>query len=76
VPRLDALVRLAFATPDKAKRHKLMVDAQKILFDTGGTIIWGFLSSLNVTSTKMNGITPSVIRDLGNYDLSKAWLAS
>jgi peptide/nickel transport system substrate-binding protein len=75
-PRLDALVRRAFATPDKAKRHKLMVDAQRILFDDGGTIIWGFLSSLNVSSSKVNGITPSVIRDLGNYDLSKAWFAA
>jgi peptide/nickel transport system substrate-binding protein len=75
-PKLDALVRQAFATPNKAKRHKLMVDAQRILFDEGGTIIWGFLSSLNVSSTKVNGITPSVIRDLGNYDLSRAWIAA
>jgi peptide/nickel transport system substrate-binding protein len=75
-PKLDALVRRAFATPNKTNRHKLMVDAQQILFDDGGTIIWGFLSSLNVTSKKVSGITPSVIRDLGNYDLSRAWIAA
>jgi peptide/nickel transport system substrate-binding protein len=75
-PKLDALVRQAFATPNKKKRHQLMVDAQQILWDTGGTIIWGFLSSLNVTSKKVNGITPSVIRDLGNYDLSRAWFSA
>jgi peptide/nickel transport system substrate-binding protein len=75
-PKLDALVRQAFATPDKTKRHKLMVDAQQMLFDDGGTIIWGFLSSLNVSSKKVNGITPSVIRDLGNYDMSKVWIAA
>jgi peptide/nickel transport system substrate-binding protein len=74
--KLDALVRQAFATANKTKRHNLMVDAQQLLFDEGGTIIWGFLSSLNVVSKKVNGITPSVIRDLGNYDLSKAWISA
>src|SRR5262249_30672589 len=72
VPQFDALIKKAFSTANARKRHALMADAQQILYQTGGTIIWGFLPSLNVTSKRVRGITPSVIRDLGNYDLSGA----
>jgi len=72
--QLDELVGKAFAEPDEQTRIQLMKDAQQILWDRGGTIIWGFLSLLDATSAKVEGITPSVIVGLGNYDLSKARL--
>ena len=75
-PRLDALVRQAFASGNQATRRRLMVDAQEILWDDGGTVIWGFLPNLDARAAKVRGLAPSVIRNLGNYDLSKVWFAA
>jgi peptide/nickel transport system substrate-binding protein len=70
----EALIQKAFATPDVDKRKPIMVEAQQMLFDEGATIIWGFLPNIDAISAKVHGITPSVIRSMGNYDFRKAWI--
>jgi peptide/nickel transport system substrate-binding protein len=70
----EALIEKAFATPDVDKRKPIMVEAQQMLFDEGATIIWGFLPNIDAISAKVHGITPSVIRSMGNYDFRKAWI--
>ena len=73
-PDFDKLITEAFATPDPDKRKPIMVEAQQMLFDEGATIIWGFLPNIDAVSAKVHGITPSVIRSMGNYNFRKAWI--
>jgi peptide/nickel transport system substrate-binding protein len=73
-PDFEKLIKDAFATPDVAKRKLVMADAQQLLFDEGATVIWGFLPNIDAVSKKVHGITPSVIRSMGNYNFRKAWI--
>jgi peptide/nickel transport system substrate-binding protein len=72
----EQVVGQAFASPDPDKQKQLMGDAQQILWDRGGTLIWGFLPVIDAVSEKVRGITPSVIRSMGNYDFRRTWLAA
>lgn len=72
----DKVVADAFASSDEATRTQLMIDAQQILWDRGGTIVWGFLPIVDAVTDKVRGIAPSVIRSMGNYDFRNAWLAA
>jgi peptide/nickel transport system substrate-binding protein len=75
-PQFEKLIRSAFATPDTDKRTPIMAEAQRLLFDRGATVIWGFLPNIDAVSTKVHGITPSVIRSMGNYNFRKAWITA
>jgi peptide/nickel transport system substrate-binding protein len=72
----EQVIADAFAASDEARRTQLMTDAQQILWDRGGTIVWGFLPIVDAVTAKVRGITPSVIRSMGNYDFRNAWLAA
>lgn len=74
-PEFERVVADAFASTDEAQRKQLMVDAQQILWDRGGTIVWGFLPIVDAIREGVGGIEPSVIRSLGNYDFRKAWVS-
>lgn len=74
-PSYDRLIQRALAQPNPAKRRKLMVDAQRMLWDEGGYIIWGFRNALDASSTRVRGLFPSVIRPLGYYDFTNTYLA-
>ncbi len=69
--KFDRLFAKALASPDAAKRHAILGQAQRLLWNQGGMIIWGFLNNLDAVSTKVQGITPSVIRPLGYYDFRR-----
>jgi peptide/nickel transport system substrate-binding protein len=73
-PRFDSLTRQARRTLDAAKRTELYHEAQKILWDQGGYIIWGFENYLDAYSSKVHGLNPSVIRYLSWYGFHKAWI--
>jgi peptide/nickel transport system substrate-binding protein len=73
-PRVDSLYKQAQATSDPKKQKELMFALQNILWHQGGTILWGFLPNLDASSKRVHGITPSVIRNLGNYTVTNAWL--
>jgi peptide/nickel transport system substrate-binding protein len=52
---------------DEAKRNTLLKDAQKIEYDEGGYIIWGFRRQVDGYSSKIQGLKPSRYLPLGSY---------
>jgi peptide/nickel transport system substrate-binding protein len=74
-PGFDRIVAEARRTVDDKKRHALWVEAQKMLWNQGGYIIWGFLNNLDATSSKVHGLKPSAVRPLGWYDFTNVYLA-
>jgi peptide/nickel transport system substrate-binding protein len=53
-----ALVKEAFVTVDEAKRNELIGEAQKIEYDDGGLIVWGFNDQVDAYSAKLGGVVP------------------
>src|SRR4051794_39960986 len=53
---------------DEGKRNTLLQDAQKIEYDEGGYIIWGFRNQIDGLSNKVSGLKPSVYQPLGSYN--------
>lgn len=74
-PDFDKITNQARMTLDPKKRHELYVATQRMLWDQGGYIIWGFYRYLDATSSKVHGIVPSSVRPLGWYTLTDAYLA-
>lgn len=52
---------------DEAKRNTLLKDAQKIEYEEGGYIIWGFRRQIDGYSSKVQGVKPSRYLPLGSY---------
>jgi len=66
--KFQDLIAEARKTLDKAKRYELLQAAQKIEYETGGYIIWGFRDQVDAYSTKIAGLVPSKTgTPLGNY---------
>lgn len=57
-PRFDTLIRQAMATPVLEKRKPLIHEAQRIQYDQGGLVVWGFQNSLDGISPKVGGVKP------------------
>ena len=74
-PAFDKITDEARRTLDPKKRHDLWVEAQRVLWNEGGYIIWGFPKYIDATSAKVHGITPSSARPLGWYTFGDAYLA-
>ena len=68
----NTLVADAMATKDQGSRHDKLVQAQTMLYDDGGYIVWGYPKNVDATVPGLTGITPSAIRSLGNYDFRMA----
>jgi peptide/nickel transport system substrate-binding protein len=64
---LDKIVLQAIGETRPARRHKLLVEAQSILWNQGGYIIPVFRNNVDAMSTKVHGIGRSVFRSLGGY---------
>lgn len=75
VAKFDALTAEARGTLDEAKRRELYHEAQKMLYDEGGYIIWGFPDNLDGYRSNVMGFQPSVVRSLGWYGFEEVWLA-
>ena len=66
--KFQGLIADARKTLDKAKRYEIMREAQKIEYESGGYIIWGFRDQVDAYSTKIAGLIPSKTgTPLGNY---------
>lgn len=65
----------ALKNTNSAKRRELLVEAQRILWEKGGLLIWGFPYNNDACSSKVKGMVGSPIRPLNNYDLSHAYFA-
>jgi peptide/nickel transport system substrate-binding protein len=74
-PAFNALVGEAMASSDQGGRHDKLLAAQKMLYDDGGYIVWGFAKNVDATAPGLTGVTPSAIRPLGNYDFRTARFA-
>ena len=55
---------------------RLLQDAQKIEYDEGGYIIWGFRTQVDAVSPKVQGLKPSKFQPLGNYDFKTVSLST
>jgi peptide/nickel transport system substrate-binding protein len=71
----DALFAKARGTLDAGPRKEMYHELQQILWDRGGYLIWGFLNNVDAVSAKVKGIEPSVVRNLGYYNLNDVSLA-
>ncbi|TIS14666.1 MAG: peptide ABC transporter substrate-binding protein, partial [Mesorhizobium sp.] len=63
----DKWVSKARTTFDGPKRREYYVEAQKVLWNEGAYIIWGFRDLLDAASAKVKNIVPSTQRNLGYY---------
>jgi peptide/nickel transport system substrate-binding protein len=64
----DKLTRTARRTLNPARRKELYVEAQRMLYDEGGYIIWGFPNLIDAASSRVHGLKSSSARSLGYYD--------
>ncbi|MQA97570.1 MAG: peptide ABC transporter substrate-binding protein [Streptosporangiales bacterium] len=70
------LVREARRTLDPAKRAELVKAAQKIEYERGGYIIWGFPNQVDAHGTKIQGIISNKTGlPLNAYGFRKVWMA-
>jgi len=71
--RATELVAEVASTVDEAKRTELAAEAQQLLWDDGGYIIWGSNSNISAVSAKLKGIEPHIFNPLGWYTFKDAW---
>ncbi|MCI9889839.1 ABC transporter substrate-binding protein [Micrococcales bacterium 31B] len=65
-PEFIDLVQRARRTVDETERNKLIAQAQKIEYERGGFIIWGFTNQVDGFRTRVSGLVP----DHGGLPLS------
>ncbi|MDG4900873.1 MULTISPECIES: ABC transporter substrate-binding protein [unclassified Mesorhizobium] len=70
----DKWVSKARTTFDGPKRREYYVEAQKVLWNEGAYIIWGFRDLLDAASAKVKNIVPSTQRNLGYYQFESVYL--
>jgi peptide/nickel transport system substrate-binding protein len=66
-PKFIDLVNSAAREVDETKRNSLLADAQKMEYDQGGYIIWGYRKQVDGYGQKVQGLKPSKYLPLGNY---------
>jgi peptide/nickel transport system substrate-binding protein len=71
-PTFNALIEQAKKEPDETKRNQLLHDAQKIEYDTGGFIIWGFKRQLDAYSNLVQGLAPHRYLPCSNFGFKRA----
>ncbi|GGF44077.1 ABC transporter substrate-binding protein [Marmoricola endophyticus] len=70
--KFAGLISSAQAQTDDAKRNSLLQDAQKIEYDEGGYIIWGFRRQVDAVAANVKGVSTSKYLPLGSYRFNKA----
>ncbi|MFJ9555179.1 ABC transporter substrate-binding protein [Nocardiopsis sp. NPDC101807] len=62
-------------TADPDERNELIRRAQRVEYEEGGYIVWGFVNLLDGHSTAVHGLEPAVSgHPLGSYAFHRAWL--
>jgi peptide/nickel transport system substrate-binding protein len=74
-PAFAKLIDDASRETDEAKRNTLIQDAQKIEYDEGGYIIWGFRRQVDGYGGKVQGLKPSRYLPLGSYKFQNVSVA-
>jgi peptide/nickel transport system substrate-binding protein len=76
IPSYTKLLQEALRTVDDAKRTELIGEMQKIDYDQGGYIIWGFTPQVSVFDKKLHGVEKiNGTYGLNNFSLDQLWLA-
>lgn len=74
-PAFDKLWSDARSTLDATKRKDKYDALQKMLYNEGGYIIWGFGNYIDGYRANVRGLTPNPARALGYFDFKKVWLS-
>ncbi len=59
---------------DADERNTVYQELQQPLYDDGGLIVWGYVDFLDAASSKVGGIVPSPLFNLGYYEFRSWWL--
>ena len=73
-PAFNKLFTESQGTLDEAKRNEMLFECQKILYDTGGYIIWGLSPYIDGLSPKVQNMLSTPTYPLGGGDFSNVWL--
>ncbi|MBK1783784.1 ABC transporter substrate-binding protein [Prauserella cavernicola] len=74
-PEFLDLVRRADRTVDRAEREELLKQAQRIEYERGGNIIWGFMNQVDAFQVYVAGLVPDRTGlPLSGYSFREAWL--
>jgi len=64
----------AVATLDDNKRTELIHECQRIEWERGGNVIWGFANFVDALAANVAGLEPDVSQPLGGYGFGNAFL--
>jgi peptide/nickel transport system substrate-binding protein len=73
--RFNSLVAQGVRQLNAAKRKELYFEAQKILYEQGGYIIWGFVNLLDGYNKNVHGLHANPGRNLGFYNFNDVTLS-
>lgn len=74
-PRFVTLVQQAKATLDEAHRNKLISQAQRLLWEEGGYIIWGHSNQADAFQQYVAGLVPNKTGlALSGFEFRRVWL--
>jgi peptide/nickel transport system substrate-binding protein len=73
-PEWDSLLAQAEATVDEKARSDVYQSMQKILWDRGGYLVWGFYPIIDGVSRTVEGVVPNPANELGNWQFRTWWL--
>lgn len=71
----DSTYTQALGTLDTTKRTELVHELQKIDWERGGYIIWGFVDFIDGLAARVQGLVPDPIFPLGGYGFGEAYLS-
>lgn len=70
-----SIVEKARAETDESKRNKLIEEAQRIMYDRGSLIIWGFANQLDAYQSYVGGLVPNTTGlPLSGFQLHRVWI--
>jgi peptide/nickel transport system substrate-binding protein len=73
-PEWDSLLAQAEATVDETARSEVYQSMQKILWDRGGYLVWGFYPIIDGVARTVQGVIPNPANELGNWQFRTWWL--
>ncbi len=74
-PEWDKLYNETQATVDDKKRLDMNFELQRILWDRGGYLIWGFFPLLDGIGKNLHGAVPNPNNILSNFNFQDFWLS-
>ncbi|MFE3459723.1 ABC transporter substrate-binding protein [Nocardiopsis aegyptia] len=69
------LIDRARSTSDLEERNEIIRQAQRIEYEEGGYIVWGFVNLIDAHTTSVHGLEPAVSgHPLGSYAFHRVWM--